>query len=271
MSHDSQPDHVSKKRVVYTMPGVEAVTVRRDHVYQVAGADGLTMDLYYPPESTSGARTPAVIFVTGFSDDGAQKAIGCKQKEMGSYISWAQLVAASGMVGITYSNREPAADVQAALQHVRQNAASLAIDQNRIGVWACSGSVPNALSVLMQDARDRVKCAVLCYAYTLDCDGSTSVADAARQWGFVTPCAGKSVDDLARDIPLFIARAGRDQMPGLNEALDRFLPGAVACNLPVTFVNLPLAPHAFDLFDDSETTRETVRRILEFLRCHLLT
>lgn len=270
MSHDSQPDHISKKRAVYTMPGVDAVTVRRDQVYRVTGADALTMDLYYPPDSKNGARTPAIIFVTGFPDDGAQQRIGCKQKEMGSYISWAQLAAASGLVAITYTNREPATDVPAVLQHARQNAAALDIDENRIGVWACSGSVPNALSLLMQDAQDRVKCAVLCYGYTLDSDGSTSVADAARQWGFVTPCAGKSVGDLSREMPLFIARAGQDQMPGLNKTLDRFLAVALACNLPVTFVNHSMAPHAFDLFDDSETSREIIRRMLAFLRFHLL-
>src|SRR5437764_11775600 len=105
MSHDSQPDHISKKRVVFTMPGVDAVTVRRDQVYRVTDADALTMDLYYPPGSKNGARTPAVVFVTGFSDDGAQKTIGCKQKDMGSYTSWAQLSAASGLVAITYTNR----------------------------------------------------------------------------------------------------------------------------------------------------------------------
>jgi hypothetical protein len=125
--------------------------------------------------------------------------------------------------------------------------------------------------VLKQDASKSLKCAVLCYAYTLDSDGSTVVADAARQWGFVNPCAGMTVDDLPRDIPLFVARAGQDQMPGLNDALDRFLIKALACNLPVTFVNHAMAPHAFDLFDDSETSREIIRRILAFLRFHLLT
>ncbi len=271
MSQDTQQDHISKKRVLYTMPGVDAVSVRRDVEYQVTDAGALTMDLYYPPDSKSGARTPAVIFVTGFSDVGAQKMLGCTQKEMGSYNSWGQLAAASGLVAITYTNREPAADVNAVLQHVRQNAASLGIDEKSVGVWACSGNVPNALSVLMQDAQDHLKCAVLCYPYTLDLAGSTGVADAARQWGFVTPCAGKSVDDLPHDIPLFVARAGQDQMPGLNETLDAFLARALACNLPVTFVNHSTAPHAFDLFDDSEMSREIIGRILAFLRFHLLT
>jgi len=271
MSQNSQPDHISQKRVVYTMPGVDAVTVRRDEAYRTADGDALTMDLYYPPRSKSGARTPAVIFVTGFSDVGAQRMLGCRLKEMGSYISWAQLGAASGLVAITYTNREAAADVHAVLRHVRQNAASLNIDENRIGVWACSGNGPTALSVLMQDAQDWLKCAVLCYPYTLDLDGATGVADAARQWGFVNPCAGKSVADLPRDVPLFIARAGQDQMPGLNETLDRFLVKALTRNLRVTFVNHSVAPHAFDLFDDSETSREIIRRILSFSQFHLLT
>ena len=88
--------------------------------------------------------------------------------------------------------------------------------------------------------------------------------------GFVNPFAGKSVDDLPKDTPLFVARAGQDQMPGLNETLDRFLARTLACNLPITFVNHSTAPHAFDLFQDSETSREIIRRILAFLRFHLL-
>jgi hypothetical protein len=142
------------------------------------------------------------------------------------------------------------------------------VDEQRIGVWACSGNVPNALAVLMQEARGALKCAVLCYGYMLDLDGSTAVAETARQWGFVNPCAGKSVDDLPGDLPLFIARAGQDQ-PRLNDALDRFVLMALTGNLPITLVNHPAAPHAFDLLDASETSREIIRRILAFLQFHL--
>jgi hypothetical protein len=42
-------------------------------------------------------------------------------------------------------------------------------------------------------------------------------------------------------------------------------------NLPVTFVNHPEAPHAFDLLHDSETSHEIIRQILAFMRFHLLT
>ena len=267
MSQEAHP--MTKKEVVYRIPGMDAVTIRRDVEYRETDAGVLTLDIYYPPDAQSGARTPAVLFVTGYPDGGFQAGLGCRQKEMGSYISWGRLAAASGLIAIAYTNREPATDAHAALHYVWRNAASLGIDEGRIGVWSCSGNVPTALSVLMSEARDFLRCAVLCYGLMLDLDGSTGIADASRQWGFANPSAGKSVDDLPRDLPLFIARAGQDEFPHLNEAIDRFLVKAAARNLPLTFVNHAAAPHAFDLMDDSEPTREVIRQILAFLRFHL--
>jgi hypothetical protein len=270
MSQETRQDDITKKTVVYQIPGVDAVTVRRDVEYRATDAGVLTMDIYYPPDSKPGARIPAVVVVAGYPDLGFEAKVGCKFKEMGSSVSWGQLIAASGLGAITYTNREPAADLHAMLQYVRQNSASLGIDENSIGVWASSGNVPLALSVLMHEAREYLKCAVLCYGYTLDLEGFTGVAETAKKWGFVNPCAGKSVDDLPKDIPLFIVRAGQDQLPYLNETLDRFLFKALTCNLPITFVNHAVAPHAFDLLHDSETSREIIRQILAFMRFHLL-
>jgi hypothetical protein len=267
MNPDNQ-DHVSKRRAVYSVAGAMAATVRRDLEYRVADAGPLTIDVYYPPDPTSRAR-PAVLFVTGLPDAGAQRMIGCKLKEMGSYTSWAELMTAFGLVAVTYTNAEPAADAHEVLDYIRRNAAALGIDENRIGVWACSGSVPTALSLLMEGGLDCLKCAVLCYGYMFDVPGSTRVGDAAKQFGFVNPRAGKSVADLPRDLPLFVARAGQDRMPGLNEALDDFVRKALTFNLPVTVVNHASGPHAFDLFDDSETSREIIKQILQFMRFHL--
>jgi acetyl esterase/lipase len=105
---------------------------------------------------------------------------------------------------------------------------------------------------------------------TLDVDGGTAVADAAAQWKFANPNAGKSVADLPRATPLFLARAGQDQFPGLNAAMDRFVAAALQANLPLTLVNYPEAPHAFDLLLDTDTSREVVRQILAFMRFHLM-
>jgi hypothetical protein len=207
------------------------------------------MDLY-------GESGPGVILVAGDPDPGFQRIAGCRFKEMGSTVSWARLIAASGMVAVTYTNREPESDLRALLQFVRKNGASLGIEGDRIGLWASSGHVPLALSALNAG----VSCAALCYGYTLD------VGEAAAAYRFANPLAGRSIDDLPDDVPLFLVRAGRDEMPRLNESLDRFLASAVRRNFPITFVNHPSAPHAFDLYDDSATSREIIRQILAFLR-----
>src|SRR5262249_46877791 len=177
MSQEPRQDDITKKKAVYQMPGVDAVTIRRDVEYRATDAGALTMDIYYPKDFRSGARIPAVVFVLGYSDSGLRKMLGCDAKEMESYISWGRLTAASGMAAITYTNREPATDIHALLQYVRQNAAELGIDENRLGAWACSGNVPMALSVLTQESSDYLKCAVLCYGAMLDLEGSTGVAE----------------------------------------------------------------------------------------------
>jgi dienelactone hydrolase/predicted ester cyclase len=261
---------VTKKRVVYEMPGTARVVVRPDVEFRAADGGVLQMDLYHPADMPAGTRVPVVIIVAGYPDPGFEKRFGCRFKEMGSSVSWGRLIAASGMAAITYANREPVADLHALLDHVRREGDTLGIDGSRIGVWASSGNAPLAMSLLTGEARATVACAALCYGYLLDLDGRSSVADAARTFGFVNPAAGKSVDDLPDHLPLFIARAGRDELPGLNDTIDRFVANALARNRPLAVVNHATAPHAFDLFDDSEATRSVIRQVLAFLRYHLL-
>jgi hypothetical protein len=68
----------------------------------------------------------------------------------------------------------------------------------------------------------------------LDLDGATGVADAAAKYQFVNPGAGRTVDDVAKDVPLFIARAGKEQFDGLNDSIDRFVAKGLSANLPTT-------------------------------------
>lgn len=269
MSEQTQRNDMTKKTVIYTLPGMDAVTVRSDVAYRTTPAGALTIDLYHPADFAPGQRRPAVVFVSGYPDPGFEAVLGCKLKDMGAYVSWARLVAASGLVAVTYTNREPVADLDALLGYLGQHAESLGIDASRIGLWAASGNVPAALSVLMRNPGVSFQCAALCYGYMLDLDGATSVAEAAARFGFANPCAGKSAGDLPPALPLFLVRSGRDEMPGLNAAIDRFVAAALARNLPVTLANHATAPHAFDLLDDSDTARELIGWILAFLRFHL--
>jgi hypothetical protein len=265
MSEHAERHPITLKTVRYTTPGVDAVTVQLDVAYK-AGDPALTLDVYSPPGGNGGAPVPAVVIVLGYPDVGVPHIFGCQFKEMGMSVSWARLMAASGMAAIVYTTRNPATDIQAVVQHIRQNAAGLGVDDHRRGMFAASGNVVVALSALMQDPD--LRCAALLYGFTLDLEGSTAVAEAARMFGFVNACAGRSVDDLPGHIPLFVVRSGKDQFTGLNRTLDGFLMKALERNLPVSFVNHATGNHGFDLDDDSDTSGEIVKQILAFLRFH---
>ena len=86
---------------------------------------------------------------------------------------------------------------------------------------------------------------------------------------FVNAAEGKTVEDLPAGMPLFIAKAGKDEMPGLNQALDRFTAKAIARNLPLSFTSHPEGPHAFDLYLDDATSKAIARSVLAFLQSHL--
>ncbi|MGE3888364.1 MAG: alpha/beta hydrolase [Vicinamibacterales bacterium] len=265
MSENVRAD-VARRRVVYEVEGQDAVRVRHALTYRGSTGEPLSFDIYEPPGSGRGAW-PVVLFVTGYNDLGMERLMGCKAKDMASYADWGRLVAMQGVAGVTYECREPAGDARAILRHVRECAAALDVDPARIGVWSCSGNVPNTLGLLMDEPD--LACAALLYGYMLDLDGHAHVADAAARFRFVAPAAGRTVRDVPADLPLLIARAGRDEMPGLNDALDGFVAHALRENRPITLVNHHSGPHAFDIMDDSSGSREAVRAALGFVAARL--
>jgi hypothetical protein len=215
MSDTTQRHPVTLKRVVYEIPGMEHVRVTRGVEYGISDAGPLVMDVYHPRATEGGEIAPVVVLVTGYPDTGIVTPLGCAFKDMEMSISLAQLIASSGMAAIVYTTRDPAVDVFAALAHMRGNADRLRFDAGRIGLWALSGNVPVALSVLTRHDLVGIRAAVLSCGFTFDAEGS-AVADAARTYRFVDAGAGKSVSEIRSDLALFIARAGRDEFPGLN-------------------------------------------------------
>jgi len=128
------PSELAKMTIVYAIPEMEAVTVRREVPYCTTESGSLTFDVYYPPGAAAADRRPAVLIVYGYSDAGMPNVFGRTFKEMGQTVSWARLIAASGLVAILYSNREPVSDAQRVLQHLREHAADLGIDGRRLGL-----------------------------------------------------------------------------------------------------------------------------------------
>jgi hypothetical protein len=172
-----------------------------------------------------------VVIIEGYPDAGFEKHVGCKFMEMEWTIAMARLIAASGITAITHSNRDPEADANALLAH-------LSARTPRIGIWSTSGHGPVALK-----AAAKAKCTVLANPVTAE---------------------------TCPDTPLFIVRSGKDETPGLNLALDAFMTRAVADNKPITLVNYPEAPHAFDIHLDHSETRRILQQGLDFLRAHLM-
>jgi acetyl esterase/lipase len=144
------------------------------------------------------------------------------------------------MVGITYSSADPPTDAKTLLQFVRAHAAELGVDPERIGIFAASGNGPTALSLLM-GADTGVRFAVMCNTYMLDVAGTDTIAEMSAQLGFAAPNVGKSVSDLDSNVPIFVVRSGEDQVPGLNDSIERFIASAIESNRRIRFINLPSA------------------------------
>jgi hypothetical protein len=244
---------------------MESVPIRRDVEYSSANAGPLTLDVYHPRGAVTEHDAPVVVLVTGYPDVGVRRPLGCPFKEFEMFISLAQLLAASGMTAVAYTSQAPADDIYVLLDYLATNAAPLRLDGTRIGLWAVSGHVPTALATLARDTRGAIKAAVLSTGFTLDLEGST-VADAARTYGFANAAAHISITELPGNVPLFIARAGRDENAGLNDTLDLFVSRAIEQNLPVTVVNHPSAGHAFEINDASTASKYIIGQMLAFMR-----
>jgi hypothetical protein len=76
------------------------------------------------------------------------------------------------------------------------------------------------------------------------------------------------IEEATSMTPMLVARAGKDQ-EWINMAIDRFVQKALVRNLPVELLNHTEGPHAFEIFDDSERSREIVRRTLDFIKDQL--
>jgi hypothetical protein len=265
MSDDTRTE-IAKRRIVYQSPD-QATVVRRELAYPSADGTALPYDVYEPPGDAAAAPRPGIILVTGYNDEGMRRVFGCGARHTGAFESWARLLAGSGMVAVTYECRQPGADALALTRHVRASAAALRVDAERVGVWSCSGHVPTAVAVLIEEPG--IAAAALLNGYLLDIDGHSEVTDAAARFRFAVPASGRSLDHLPAAAPLLLVRSGLDAMPGLNACLDRFVVHALARNLPVSVVNHATGPHAFDIVDDSVQSRAAIRQVIAFLTSQL--
>lgn len=261
------------RRLVYQTPRMREVTVRKDIVYKTALDVRLPLDLYYPPEVRA-ESLPAVVFVHG----DASHEILRVAKDWGQFVSWGQLAAASGFIGVTFNHRsserrtklrEAASDVEDLIRYVRTEARSLNIAGDSLCVWTCSAGPPFVLPKIFREAPTYIKCAVVLYGLLdlqhLRPDTDISVTDDVLEE--FSPLA-QLREAKKPPPPMLLVRAGRDQAR-FNDSIDRFISEALRRNVPIQVVNYPSGQHSFDTRDDTEESRTIVRRTIEFIRAHL--
>jgi acetyl esterase/lipase len=261
--------------VVYRLPDMDRVRVISNLKYSEVDNPYLLMDVYVPPDLKPHERRPVVVFVHGGA--GPEH----KPKDWGMFQSWGRLVAAAGMVAVMFTHRfspppklllvEAASDLSAALQYLRSNAESFQADGDRVGVcaWSSGGEL---LTPLLAQRPAFVRCLVAFYAL-LDVQQYAPPGDAAALKYLKAFSAIASLpEDASTLAPMLIVRAGRDEIPTLNDALDRFVARALATNAPITVTNYPVGGHGFDSFEprgDEERSRQIIRSSIEFMKTHL--
>jgi acetyl esterase/lipase len=263
-------EQLIRMEIVYRVPGMADVAVRRDLAYASPGGEALTMDVYSPAGLPAGSRSPAVLMIHG----GPIPRVGAKN--MGVFISYGRLLAASGFVGVTFNHRflgpdrllDAASDVRAAGAYVLEHAEDLGIDRERIGVWAFSGGGP-FLSLFLSGDSLQAR-AVVAYYAALDLQekapGSTAAVsdETRRDFSPVHHLEARA----GRVPPILVARAGLD-FPFLNAGTDRFVAKALATNASLDLMNHPAGRHGFDILDDDARSKEIIARTLDFLRLRL--
>jgi acetyl esterase/lipase len=258
--------------VVYKLAGMEQVKVISNLNYTGTDSPYRKMDVYVPPGVNKSERLPAVIFLHG----GASERF--TPKDWGIYTSWGRLIAASRMVGVTFTHRlgfpktlltEGASDVNDAINYIRTNADSLNIDKERICLIAFSAGGP-LLSMAMREKPAYVRCLIAFYAF-MDVQQSefhraSETQEIIKKFSNITYLTDADASKIA---PLFIARAGRDEIPTMNDSIDRFIREAISKNAAITVVNHPQGAHGFDNSNDDERSREIIQAAIAFMKLHL--
>ena len=280
-----EEEDFSQKLVVYSLPHMDEAIEQKDIVYKTVNGDDLLMDVYYPSDYEGETRLPAVIFVHGDGPEAFLRNI----KDSGQYVSWGQLVAASGLIGITFHHRsshqltrlyEVAKDVDDAVNYVRENYKSLGVNADRLCIWTCSAGSPFGLRTALRENAPYTRCIVSYY-------GIADIATYYESNESGTGDVGEPLPSLTQEVldefsapsristlqsaipPMLIVRAGLDDA-AINRSIDRLVAAAIAKNVSLDFLNHATGHHAFDILDDTVRSREIIQTTLDFMKIHLM-
>lgn len=267
-SDSTEELELHQKRIVYQIPEMKDVICHKETVYHTVNGMELNADIYVPPVSESEASYPLVIIVNDYPDSLVNKGFGIDQKDLELYVSWAELIAASGMVAVTYESQFSHSETDSLIKFLTDNKEKYSIDMSKIGLFGASANTLAAQS-LMQNDEYNIKCAVFNYGILLTPDNKyyADIDSVAKMYGFYLSDL-REITKISEDIPLFVTRAGKD-MQIVNETTDHFVAEAMRTNVQLTYINYSEGQHNFDILDDTKISRSIIRQTVDFLTTHL--
>ena len=258
-----------QKRIVYHIPKMKEVICHKEEVYHTVNGIKLHADIYVPPTSNMEISYPLVIIVNDYPDSIINNYFGIDHKDLELYVSWAELIAASGMVAVTYQTQFSHSETDSLIRFLNENDSKYNIDLSRIALFGASANTLAAQS-LMQNNDYNIKCAVFNYGILVTPDKKyySDIDSAANMYGFYFSDL-REITEIPVNIPLFVTRAGKD-MQIVNETTDHFVAEAMKANAQLTYINYSEGQHDFDILDDTKISRSIIRQTVDFLTTHLI-
>ncbi|MBU7018272.1 MAG: alpha/beta hydrolase [Theionarchaea archaeon] len=256
---------VYEKSIVYKISGMDHLTVHRNLIYKSAEGVDLKLDVYIPADIPRDTKIPGVMFIHGGPIQPSMK----QPKDWGFFNSYGRLVAASGLVGVTFNHRyhsvayleESGKDIRDAISYIQDHSEFFNLDPHCLSAWIFSGAGRHLYTIL-ENSQDFIKCVILYYPVL----SVESLIDEMRRKFSPVPYFKK---DAFTEIPIFFARAGLER-PQYIRSVDVFIQKALEANICLDLANHPHGRHGFDILDDDDRSRQIIAQTIEFIKTNLI-
>lgn len=247
-----------------------ATDVERHSIDVGKRADGssITIDLTLPKKIDGRPSPVAVLFHGGLPDEA-----WIRPKAWQVYRDWGTALAASGVAAVMFDHSlgaprrrldQALAETDAVLAWLAKEATGRGVDATRTTAIAFSAGGLFAAE-LLSDARPlRINGAALLYPSTGVIPGSPTAAVTDAVLAERMNLASAAWRLAKRGAPLLMLRAGADELPGLLAMLDDSAKALLTADARFELVNVPGAPHNFDMITDSADARAAIDRVLAF-------
>jgi tetratricopeptide (TPR) repeat protein len=226
-------------KLVYQVVEMQKVKLKEKNEFRKVNDTSLTFDIYYPPSFNFKTSLPVVVFNNG---------VGAMDiPRWGQYTDWCRLIAANGMVAVTHQSRaggSTLSDCEALIDYLHLHAKDLGIDAGRIGLWTCSANSRVGARLAIKTRPDLIKAFVMYYGNT------------------------DSLGELRQDLPTLVVRAGLDAQ-FMNLGIENFVQASLVQDTRIEFINYLNGIHAFDLFTNTDESREVIKKTVDFLKNNL--